>query len=60
MPIGIEGCIPLSINIDNIWFLSNEDDTSPPPVNVITPISVPLTPQPQKTPAPRPKLTMTP
>ena len=60
MPIGIEDWIPLSRNIDSTEFLINEDDTSPPPINVITPISVPLHPPPPKTPVQMPKLEMTP
>ena len=60
MPIGIEGCIPLSINISIIEFLINEDDTYSPPINVITAISVPLPPSPPTTPVPIPKLAMNP
>ena len=60
MPIGIEGWIPLYRNIDSTYFLSNEYDTSPPFINFMTPITVPLPLPSPKTPVPSPKLVMTP
>ena len=58
MPICIEVRIPYYIKIDSNKFLNNEDDTSPPPINIIAPISGPLPQPPPKTPSPRPKLAM--
>ena len=46
--------------IDSIELLRNEDNTSPPTVNVIKPISVPLPPLSPTTILPSPKLSMTP
>ena len=60
MPIDIEGWIALSRKIVSTDLISNEDYTSPPPINFITPISIPLPPLPPATLVPKPKLSMTP
>ena len=60
IPIGTEGSILVTRNIDRNKFLNNEYDISLPLRNFPTPISVQLTTTPPTTPAPRKKLEMTP
>ena len=59
MHIGIEGWIPLSINIDSDEFLNDDNDKALPSISVPTTESVRLPPPPSKNPGPKQKLAMT-